>query len=173
MLASLPITHPIAVPKASCRPFVPHRRPLRTKRTPDCNSLPVFCATRASAQAASGRTATHTGCGASRRSGSRRNEHKVKAQAVEPDYIDVDGQVVDMRIPVTVYNLPAHLKTVLLNARLGCNYAARQVKHCHCSYNSWLLLHPGDYRIPGLWQNHFVEQYPHQKPRQAYSCDRK
>lgn len=99
MLAQLPITHPLVVSKAFCRPSVPHRRPLQVRNTVTTSSH-RFC--RAISEHSHRGTSTNRRFVASKHSDHRAAKQKTQAQATESDVIDIEGHVQDMRIPVTV-----------------------------------------------------------------------
>lgn len=116
MLVGFPITHPVVVYKASCRPPAPGRRPLRVQ----LSSVSRVChaSTSGSAHTLKRRAGSFTceDLAPSRRSRSRAAHHKTRAQVAESDIIDVEGKVVDMRVPVTVGCLASVLYTVVLEA---------------------------------------------------------
>ena len=161
MLAQLPITHPLVVSKAFCRPSVPHRRPLQVRNTITTSSHP-FC--RAISENSHRGTSTNRRFVASKHS-DRAAKQKTQAQATESDVIDIEGHVQDMRIPVTVSRVTLSHAVSLVKV---LNKLA--IQHFNCV--SKTMLCSGDHRFPWVWQDHLAESYPDREPRQTHSCNR-
>ena len=84
--------------------------------------------------------------------------------AVEPEIIDVEGQYIDMRIPVTVRPLNR------LSAGLGS--IAVPFLPCSAKCHAVIQLYAGYYWFSWIWQNHPAEQYLDQKSWQTHCSHR-